>query len=124
MEGSSDNNNSNQRANEVVISSTHDPVPRHASQSHSDTTRIQDSVEAGAPPGPWGKLVFNDKSMPAAELFHDTVYFGRKSTNHVVIKHPAISGVHGRITIKEEGIVMLKDLSTNGTYVNGRLVRG
>jgi serine/threonine protein kinase len=44
---------------------------------------------------------------------------GRNEKCNCVLRYPAISGVHCRLSIDPEGNVWLKDLSTNGTYVNG-----
>ena len=47
---------------------------------------------------------------------------GRRSTNDVCIPNLSVSGKHARITIDTTG-ALIEDLnSTNGTYINGRLI--
>ena len=54
---------------------------------------------------------------------HEVITIGRRSTNDVAIPNLSISGNHAKITF-EDGKAWLEDLnSTNGTYVNGEVVR-
>lgn len=54
---------------------------------------------------------------------HEVITIGRRSTNDVSIPNLSISGNHAKITF-EDGKAWLEDLnSTNGTYVNGEVVR-
>lgn len=51
-----------------------------------------------------------------------TITIGRRSTNDVCIPNLSVSGSHARISISGSG-TMIEDLSsTNGTYINGRLI--
>ena len=51
-----------------------------------------------------------------------TITLGRRTTNDICIADLSVSGNHARITLGDAG-AMLEDLnSTNGTYVNGRLI--
>ncbi len=51
-----------------------------------------------------------------------TISIGRRSTNDVCIPNLSVSGQHAKITISDSGS-MVEDLnSTNGTYINGRLI--
>ncbi len=50
------------------------------------------------------------------------ISIGRRSTNDVCIPNLSVSGKHARITIDATGS-LIEDLnSTNGTYINGRLI--
>ncbi len=50
------------------------------------------------------------------------ITIGRRSTNEVCIPSLSVSGKHARITIDTTG-ALIEDLnSTNGTYINGRLI--
>jgi pSer/pThr/pTyr-binding forkhead associated (FHA) protein len=50
------------------------------------------------------------------------ISIGRRSTNDVCIPNLSVSGKHARITIDTTG-ALIEDLnSTNGTYINGRLI--
>lgn len=49
---------------------------------------------------------------------------GRVDRNHVVLPNNRVSSVHARVIENEEGIVLVDNNSTNGTFVNGELVRG
>jgi len=51
-----------------------------------------------------------------------TITIGRRSTNDVCIPNLSVSGMHAKIVISDNG-AMIEDLgSTNGTYINGRLI--
>lgn len=51
-----------------------------------------------------------------------TIGIGRRSTNDVCIPNLSVSGMHARVTLGEDG-AWIEDLnSTNGTYINGRLI--
>lgn len=50
-------------------------------------------------------------------------HFGRDPENHFAIDHPTISARHCELTLTADG-VLLRDLgSTNGTFINGALVK-
>lgn len=51
--------------------------------------------------------------------------FGRSVTRCDIILYPdeRISNTHFRIYLKSDGILMIQDTSTNGTIVNGKLIR-
>lgn len=51
-----------------------------------------------------------------------TITVGRRSTNDVCVPHLSVSGVHCKITIDSEGSLIEDQNSTNGTYINGRLI--
>jgi len=51
-----------------------------------------------------------------------TITVGRRSTNDVCVPHLSVSGNHCKITVSDTGS-KIEDLnSTNGTYINGRLI--
>ncbi len=51
-----------------------------------------------------------------------TITIGRRSTNDVCIANLSVSGTHAKIMLSDTG-AMVEDLnSTNGTYINGRLI--
>lgn len=50
------------------------------------------------------------------------ISIGRRSTNHVCIPNLSVSGVHARITIDGDSALIEDNNSTNGTYINGRLI--
>jgi pSer/pThr/pTyr-binding forkhead associated (FHA) protein len=57
------------------------------------------------------------------ESGHEVISIGRRSDNDVAIPNLSISGKHAKILL-EDGQAFLEDLnSTNGTYVNGELVK-
>ena len=57
-------------------------------------------------------------------LAKDRTTLGRRAYNDIVIDNPAVSGEHALLHMKRGGEVEIEDLdSTNGTYVNGHLVR-
>ncbi len=50
------------------------------------------------------------------------ITIGRRSTNDVCIPNLSVSGMHARLTIDADGALIEDNSSTNGTYVNGRLI--
>lgn len=53
-----------------------------------------------------------------------TLTFGRKDDNDVVVRDEFISGYHARIIIKNN-VFYIEDLqSTNGTFINGEKIEG
>lgn len=58
----------------------------------------------------------------AFEADDRVVSIGRRSTNDVCIPNLSVSGVHARITIDGDTVSIEDNNSTNGTYVNGRLI--
>ncbi len=52
------------------------------------------------------------------------VSFGRDNTNDIVFNESYISRIHATIEKTASGKYLIKDTSTNGTYVNERLVNG
>ncbi len=50
------------------------------------------------------------------------ISIGRRSTNDVCIPNLSVSGMHARITIDGDSASIEDNNSTNGTYVNGRLI--
>jgi pSer/pThr/pTyr-binding forkhead associated (FHA) protein len=70
------------------------------------------------------KLVIslNGMSLRDYELDKVRVTIGRTSNNDIVLNEPVVSGEHAAIS-QEGGVITLVDLdSTNGTYINDRLV--
>lgn len=64
-----------------------------------------------------------DGEVTRVVLEKERTTLGRRSHNDIVIDSMAISGEHAAF-IKNGGYVLIEDLkSTNGTYVNGELVR-
>lgn len=51
-----------------------------------------------------------------------TFYIGRSPENTIVYDNPAISGRHAELTLSDDGRIIFRDYSTNGTYVNGQFV--
>lgn len=52
-----------------------------------------------------------------------TFYIGRNPENDIVINDPVVSGRHAEISVDDFNRVVYTDYSTNGTYINGRLIR-
>ncbi|KAK9711583.1 hypothetical protein K7432_007748 [Basidiobolus ranarum] len=72
----------------------------------------------------WGtlKLVPGSRTGKDVELYKNTYFFGRSSTNEIQIQEPRISGKHCKIWKSSDHSVYLKDLSANCCYVNGHPV--
>ncbi|TQE96701.1 MAG: FHA domain-containing protein [Spiribacter salinus] len=69
------------------------------------------------------KLVFNGEVLDEYELDREEISIGRRPENDIQIDNLAVSGRHARVlTILNDSF--LEDLgSTNGTYVNGSVVK-
>ena len=52
-----------------------------------------------------------------------TFYIGRNPENDIVVNDPVVSGRHAEISVDDVNRVVFTDYSTNGTYINGRLIR-
>jgi len=70
----------------------------------------------------WGKVVFDNKKYPTTSLIESKITFGRNRRCNIVIPHPVASGQHCDMTRDKDNVVFLQDTSTNGTWVNGKLV--
>lgn len=58
-------------------------------------------------------------------LMEGTQSIGRDNKCDIVLPSNAVSRLHGTITVKDNGAVIMTDLhSMNGTYVNGRKLNG
>jgi pSer/pThr/pTyr-binding forkhead associated (FHA) protein len=65
----------------------------------------------------------NSQTIAEHELSQEEITLGRKSDNDIQVDDAAVSGHHARIlTILNDSFLEDKD-STNGTYVNGSLVK-
>ena len=68
-------------------------------------------------------LSLDDNLLKEFDLENEETTIGRRSSNHIQIQNLAVSGRHARIIIAMDD-AFLEDLgSTNGTYVNGRLIK-
>jgi len=76
----------------------------------------------GTPTQGWGTVVFDNPKYPTTTLVGGTVNFGRNKKCDIVIPHPVASGMHCTLTRDKDNIIFLQDSSTNGTWVNGKLV--
>ncbi len=72
-----------------------------------------------------GKLIlkFGSSTLGEYPLDKESITIGRKPNNDIAVENLAVSGQHARvITILQDSF--LEDLnSTNGTYVNGKLIQ-
>ncbi len=71
-------------------------------------------------------IIVTNETDDAEEFNFDAdtsvISIGRRSTNDVCIPNLSVSGKHARITLDATG-ALIEDLnSTNGTYINGRLI--
>ncbi len=68
-------------------------------------------------------LSLDDNLIMEYELEKEETMIGRRSSNDIQIQNLAVSGRHARIILAMND-AFLEDLgSTNGTYVNGRLIK-
>jgi len=70
----------------------------------------------------WGLAISTNPKYETVELVESEIVFGRGGDCQIRVCHPAISGQHCRISRQSNGVVFVKDLSTNGTFVNGEKV--
>lgn len=66
---------------------------------------------------PWAKLISKSKGVSDYEIVEESITIGRKATNSLVINEQALSSTHC-IIYKKDDKVFLKDVSSNGTYLN------
>ncbi|MCB1756536.1 MAG: FHA domain-containing protein, partial [Gammaproteobacteria bacterium] len=68
-------------------------------------------------------LSLDDNQIREFDLEKEETMIGRRSSNDIQIQNLAVSGRHAKIIIALND-AFLEDLgSTNGTYVNGRLIK-
>jgi len=82
-------------------------------------------AEAKASSSPWGQASFkmhNGKAIGDFPLAANMITFGRNKGCDIKIPHPHASGYHCALQRDAQGVVFLEDTSTNGTWVNGKLV--
>jgi len=101
----------------VMMSIQDDNNPTQDNLAETDTHTSHEEEPNG-----WARMISLNSAYNNVVLVLPRVEFGRKSSCTVQIKHPAVSGVHMEITNNGGGEVWLKDLSTNGTYIDGAVV--
>lgn len=89
--------------------------------NHMSIKKTRTSTQELNPLTHWGKLISKSKGTSDFELREDTISIGRKATNLIVINDQALSSNHC-IIYKDGDKIMLKDLSTNGTYLNNNKI--
>lgn len=68
-------------------------------------------------------LIFKNQKVREYPLYKDrTVTIGRKESNDIVITNLGVSGSHARIDSKSDRFTLTDLGSTNGTFVNRKLV--
>lgn len=67
----------------------------------------------------------NESIYPNVVLKEGKLIFGRNPKCDVLLKDIRCSGIHCEITCEydDEYFFIIKDLSSNGTYLNGKIVR-
>eukprot|EP01101_Sappina_pedata_P002043 TRINITY_DN1229_c0_g1_i2.p1 TRINITY_DN1229_c0_g1~~TRINITY_DN1229_c0_g1_i2.p1 ORF type:complete len:282 (-),score=94.33 TRINITY_DN1229_c0_g1_i2:975-1820(-) len=73
---------------------------------------------------PWGKLISLNPAYADCPLTGNEVVLGRQSICDIRIDNQIISGRHCKIVreggyIKNDDVIFIEDLSTNGTHING-----
>ena len=58
------------------------------------------------------------------EFTRGPISIGRAGQNDIVLANSRVSGTHARVVESEDGITLVDNNSTNGTFVNGTLARG
>ncbi|KAI8807363.1 kinase-like domain-containing protein [Cladochytrium replicatum] len=87
--------------------------------SDRSTATVADIDDGRAEPNPWGKLLILCDSSPSVLLMTKKSYlFGRQASADVILAAPHCSKFHFRI-FDSEGMAVLEDASSNGTFVNG-----
>ncbi|KND04321.1 CAMK protein kinase [Spizellomyces punctatus DAOM BR117] len=69
----------------------------------------------------WATLSSQEGPPRVIKMFRDSISFGRREDNDIVLGDPRVSGTHCKI-VREGGHVLLHDTSANGVRVNGILV--
>ena len=72
--------------------------------------------------GAWGKLISLSPEHADVNLIQEEETLGRHASCSVVFNNQHLSSRHCMISRDKSGVVMVKDLSTNGTFVNGELI--
>jgi pSer/pThr/pTyr-binding forkhead associated (FHA) protein len=67
-------------------------------------------------------LVFNKKVIKEYPFTKDSLIIGRNDSNDIVIDNLAVSGLHARIDKSGDTYILTDLQSTNGTFVNDKIV--
>src|SRR5512136_57489 len=72
--------------------------------------------------GSLAKIIINIPGEETREEFLSKVVatLGRRSSNHIQVLSPIVSGEHAKIELTRQGHTITDLNSTNGTYVNGK----
>ena len=69
------------------------------------------------------EIVCGNSKVNDLVLDHDIVTIGRKSDNNIQLNDTTVSSHHAKIINSPQNVYLLDLDSTNGTYVNGKVVR-
>ena len=69
------------------------------------------------------EIVSKEGTQVLAGIAEPTIIIGRANGSTVMLKHDDVSRRHASVEVGEQGLVV-RDLSTNGTFVDGRRVMG
>lgn len=69
------------------------------------------------------KLTFNGEKIEEIELDKEVITIGRKNDNDIHIDNLSVSGHHAKVTTILNDSFVEDTQSTNGTYVNGTLIK-
>jgi hypothetical protein len=73
----------------------------------------------------WPRPVLVDRARPERRYgLYGSMSVGRSRGNTIVLEHAAVSRRHARLDVEGGECWILDSGSTNGTFVNGRRVRG
>ncbi|XP_028410485.1 E3 ubiquitin-protein ligase CHFR-like [Dendronephthya gigantea] len=85
---------------------------------------LENSREVIMETSAWGQLLCNTETKPPIRLMKDNITIGRTSHCDIsFLSNKLISGRHCTLSRDENGKTWLTDISTNGTFLNGRKLR-
>ncbi len=70
------------------------------------------------------KLQYRGQPDRYAKLVPPTVTIGRDPKNQLVVDDPTVSDFHAEISLKDQQIFVMDLLSSSGTFVNDKLIKG
>ncbi len=65
-----------------------------------------------------------EEESEVQEFTRGPITIGRAGQNDIVLANSRVSGTHARVVEGDDGITLVDNNSTNGTFVNGTLARG
>ncbi|EFA82945.1 putative protein serine/threonine kinase [Heterostelium album PN500] len=104
-----------------AMTSTDNDNLQHDQINHTETGKEQDEEE-DEKIKIWGELLAVSDKLSSVTLSDDSFVLGRLKTCNITIPETIISAKHCRLFKSSNDCILIQDLSTNGTFINGKMI--